>query len=91
MVYCHKVVWYIILQYFFFKETSSSDNGLQASEDEGAADPVQGEDPGKESDPESSGAADISTKLLDQAPSKSALKQPFARHPSLTRGQCTSS
>ena len=73
---------------FPFKENSSSDNGVQASEDEGAALPVHGDDPGKESDADSSGATGHSTKLLDEAPPKSALKHTPARWPSITRGQC---
>ena len=80
---------YFVLLCVFIKENSFSDNGLQTSEDEGAALPIAEEDPGKDSDPGTSGgAADISTKFLDEAPPKSAMKQPLARRPSLTRGQC---
>ena len=75
--------------FVLFKENSSSDNGLQASEDEGAARSVQEDDPGKEYDADSLGTTDHTTKLLDDAPPKSALKHtPARRQPSLTRGQC---
>ena len=80
---------FFVLLCVFVKENSSSDNGLQTSEDEGAALPIEEEDPGKDSDRDTSGgAADISTKFLDEAPPKSAMKQHLARRPSLTRGQC---
>ena len=74
---------------FLFKENSSSDNGLQVSEDEGAVLSVQEDDPGKEGDADSSGPTDHTTKLLDEAPPKSALKHTLLRRqPSLPRGQC---
>ena len=77
----------ILHQFFFlFKENSSSDGGLQASEDEGAVS-VQEDDPGKESDADSFGPTDRTTKLLDEAPPKSALKHtPLRRQHS--HGQC---
>ena len=80
----------ILHQFFFlFKENSSSDNGLQASEDEGAVLSVQEDDPSKEGYADSFGPTDHTTKLLDEAPPKSALKHtPVRRQPSLTRGQC---
>lgn len=63
----------------FFKENSLSGNGLQTSEVEGTALPIQEEDPCEDSDRHTSGAAEISTKYLDEAQPKSALKQPLAR------------
>lgn len=75
--------------FFLFKENSSSDGGLQVSEDEGAVLSVQEDDPGKESDADSFGPTDRTTKLLDGAPPKSALKYtPVRRQPSHTSGQC---
>ena len=72
--------------FFLFKENSSSDGGLQASEDEGTVS-VQEDDPGKESDADSFGPTDRTTKLLDEAPPKSALKHtPLRRQHS--HGQC---
>lgn len=62
---------------------------MQPSEDEGAVVSVQEDDPGKESDADSFGITDHTTKLLDEAPPKSALKHtPVRRQLSLTRGQC---
>ena len=73
---------------FLFKENSSSNGGLQVSEDEGTVLSVQEDDPDKEGDADSFGLSDHTTKLLDEAPPKSALKHaPVRRQPSLTRGQ----